>query len=70
MKVDKNILIEQFEKAWPSDKKMVDYCVGKVAAVAILPCGGIVTVDKQQIKKDFCFGESGMGEPLRDTRTG
>ena len=24
----------------------------------------------EQIKKDFCFGESGMGEPLRDTRTG
>ena len=59
MKADKNLLIEQFRKVWPRDKKMVDYCVGKVAAVAILPCGGIVTVDKQQIEKDFCFGESG-----------
>ncbi len=57
-KVDKDFLREQFSKAW-SDAKMIDYCVDKVAAVATLPNGDIITVDKQGIETHFCFGESG-----------
>lgn len=59
-KVDRDALRVQFCKAWNSPK-MVDYCVNKVAAVAVLPSGEIITVDKQSIEKDFCFGESGYG---------
>ena len=56
--IDKNMLRGEFAKACDSEH-MVDFCVGKVAAVAILPDGGIVTVDKQPIETRFCFGESG-----------
>ena len=48
----------EFSKAW-TDPDMIKYCTNKVAAVAVLPDGGVVTVDKQQIEKNFCFGESG-----------
>lgn len=57
-KLDKNALRVEFSKAW-SSPKMIDYCVGKVAAVAIMEDGSIITVDKKPIEKDFCFGESG-----------
>lgn len=48
----------EFAKAWAS-QKMVDYCTNKTAAVAVLPSGQWITVDKRGIEKDFCFGESG-----------
>lgn len=57
-KLDKAALRSEFAKAWESDK-MVDYCTDKVAAVAVLPSGEIVTVDKQHIETRFCFGEDG-----------
>lgn len=57
-KIDKAALRAEFAKAWTSPK-MVDYCVGKVAAVAVLPSGEIVTVEKQGIETRFCFGERG-----------
>ena len=57
-KVDKDFLRDQFSKAW-SDARMIDYCVNKVAAVATLPNGDIITIDKQGIETRFCFGESG-----------
>jgi hypothetical protein len=56
--IDKEMLREQFAKTW-SDPGMIKYCTEKVAAVAILPRGEIITVDKQRIEKRFCFGESG-----------
>ena len=56
--VDREALRAQFCKAW-DDPRMIDFCVNKVAAVAVLPSGEIITVDKQSIEKDFCFGESG-----------
>lgn len=56
--IDKEILRREFSKAWDSPK-MIDYCTNKVAAVAVLPGGEIITVDKQSIKTRFCFGESG-----------
>lgn len=56
--IDKAELRRQFEKAWDSPK-MVDYCVKQVAAVATLPSGEIITIDRQSIETRFCFGESG-----------
>lgn len=57
-KIDKDALRAEFAKAWNSPK-MIDYCVGKVAAVAVLPSGEIVTVEKKSIETRFCFGERG-----------
>ena len=58
MKVNKDMLHYEFSKAW-ADDRMINYCTNKAATMAILPDGGIITVDKQSIVKDFCFGESG-----------
>ncbi|MBQ1503016.1 MAG: hypothetical protein IIZ35_03345, partial [Clostridia bacterium] len=57
-KVDKAMLRREFSKIWDTER-MIDYCVNKTAAVAVLPNGDIITVDKQSIEKNFCFGESG-----------
>lgn len=57
-KVDRDMLRAEFAKAWNS-QRMIDYCVNKVAAVAELPGGELITVDKQSIETRFCFGESG-----------
>ena len=48
----------EYAKAW-ENPKMVDYCTNKAAAVAVLPSGEWVVVDKQHIETRFCFGESG-----------
>lgn len=48
----------EYAKIW-NDKKMVDYCTKKVAICAKLPGGELIPIEKQSIKKDFCFGESG-----------
>lgn len=58
MKANKELLQAEYSKVW-KDQKMIDFCVNKVAAVAVLPSGEIVTVEKRKIEKDFCFGESG-----------
>ena len=58
MKANKEMLHNEFSKIWESER-MTSYCTNKAATMAILPDGGIVTVDKQTINKDFCFGESG-----------
>lgn len=59
MSTEKEMIRNEYAKVWHKDQKMVDYCVGKVAALAILPDGGIIPVEKQGIEKNFCFGESG-----------
>lgn len=56
--LDKDMLKREFSKAW-HDEKMIDFCTNKVAACAVLSSGEILTIDKQHIKTDFCFGESG-----------
>ena len=56
--ISKEELRAEFAKAWESDR-MINYCTNKVAATAVLPTGEIITIDKESIKKDFCFGESG-----------
>lgn len=48
----------EYAKIW-DDKKMVDYCTKKVAICVKLPGGELIPIEKQSIKKDFCFGESG-----------
>lgn len=55
----KDLLKEEYTKVWGKDSHMVDWCVKQVSTVAVLPNGKIIPVDKQSIKKDFCFGESG-----------
>jgi len=57
--VDRDLLREQYGMAWHESPRMVDYCVNKAAAVAILPGGEIIVIDKQSIETRFCFGESG-----------
>ena len=54
----KEEITAEFAKAWKSPS-MIKYCAGKVAAVAVLPSGEWITVDKQTIETRFCFGESG-----------
>lgn len=56
--VDREMLRAEFAKVW-NEQRMIDYCTNKVAAVATLPDGTIITVDKQSIETRFCFGESG-----------
>lgn len=56
-KQDKEQLKTEFLKAW--SEKMAEWCVNNTAEFAVLPDGGIVTIDKQKIKTRFCFGESG-----------
>lgn len=58
-KEEKSMIRAEYKKAWPKSEKMVDFCTNQVAAIAELPGGALVTVDKQRIEKDFCFGESG-----------
>lgn len=56
--VDRDMLRAEFAKVWDA-QRMIDYCTNNVAAVATLPDGTIITVDKQSIETRFCFGESG-----------
>ena len=58
MKANKEMLHREYSMIW-SDDRMTNYCTNKVSTMAILPDGGIVTVEKAHIEKDFCFGESG-----------
>lgn len=45
---------KELRKAW-HDEKMVDFCANK-AAFIIEHNGGLYSIDKPSIKKDFCFG--------------
>ena len=53
---DKEILREQFEKAWQGRQDMIDYCVKKTSGYIIID-GIMVTYDKPTIQTDFWFGE-------------
>lgn len=41
---------------WENDKQMQDFCKKTCAYVVELENGNILTIDKPNIKKDFCFG--------------
>ena len=58
-RVDRAALTALYSQVWDS-KKMIDYCVNKVATVATMPNGYIIPIDKQSIETRFCFGESGF----------
>lgn len=51
--------IEDYEKAlhgvW-SDQRMIDYCMKKVDNVVKLDNGSLIAIEKESIKKNFCFG--------------
>ena len=55
---DREALRAEYAKAW-SSKSMIDYCTKKVLNIAELADGIIITIDKQPIETQFCFGESG-----------
>lgn len=59
MKTEKEMIRSEYAKVWGSDQSMTDYCADQVAALAVLPDGGIIPIEKQRIEKHFCFGESG-----------
>lgn len=58
-KDDRQMLAERFGETW-SDKKMVDYCVGKTSAYVELNDGSVLTIDKPRIETEFWFGEHGF----------
>ena len=55
-KATKKEIRAHFAKRWGGDSHMVDYCVKKVDIAVILSNGVIVTIDKEIIQKDYCFG--------------
>ena len=57
-KLDKALVRELYEAQYSSEKTLA-YHVDDVAAVAVLPAGDVVTVNKRRIETSFCFGESG-----------
>ena len=48
-----------YKKVWADDRKMIKYCMSKIGHVARLSNGLILKIEKPEIKKSFCFGESG-----------
>lgn len=59
-KEQKSMLREAYAgDVWNGDQRMTDYCTSRVAALAVLPNGEFIPVEKQHIEKNFCFGESG-----------
>ncbi len=56
---EKAIVRTEYEKVWGNDSRMINYCVNKTAQIAILPNDDIIAIEKQHIKKNFCFGENG-----------
>lgn len=46
-----------YAQVWDTDR-MLNYCCGKVAEIAEFSDGSFIPVDKEHIKKDFCFGYS------------
>lgn len=59
LEVDKTLLAREFSKCWTSEK-MVSFCVNRILNTVTLDDGTILTIEKQHIKTDFCFGESGF----------
>ena len=70
-KPNKDVLTREYAKHW--SEKMTNYCVNKVAAMATLPSGDIVVVDKQTIETRFCYDDSydyeGAGRMAEHART-
>lgn len=57
--VDRAEIAAEYAKIWGEGTKMQKFCIGKVLTTATLDDGTLIIIDKQSIKKDFCFGESG-----------
>lgn len=54
----KAMLRREYSKEWQT-LRMIDYCTNKAAEAAVMEDGTVVVVEKQSLKKQFCFGESG-----------
>lgn len=46
------------ENVWKKDGRMVDYCMKETDNVVRLDNGWLIPVEKEHLKKDFCFGYS------------
>lgn len=56
-KQDKQMLAEEFGKAWSEDSGMVDWCVKNVGGFWESSDGQVVTIDKPHVETEFWFGE-------------
>lgn len=54
---DREMLRAQYAMIW--NAHMTDYCANRVAALAELPGGELIPVEKHSVNTRFCFGESG-----------
>lgn len=63
---DEQTLLEEYmreyEKVWPGDKRMLDYCRKKFSGAVRLQNGGILYFEKLSIETEFCFGYSTCGQ--------
>lgn len=51
----------ELKKVWKDDAHMVDYCVSDTSVI-VKSDGLLIPIEKQRIKKDFCFGYSSCGQ--------
>jgi len=54
--------MKEYEKVWPDDKSMLDYCRKEFSGAVRLQNGGILYFEKPSIKTEFCFGYSTCGQ--------
>ncbi|MBR4397056.1 MAG: hypothetical protein IKS93_04305, partial [Methanobrevibacter sp.] len=47
---------ELLKDVWGNDERMIDYCLKKNELLLKTEKGYILEIEKQGIKKDFCFG--------------
>ena len=57
---------EYVESVWGNDKRMVDYCMGKVSQLVELDNSMMIEIEKQSIEKRFCFGYSDSRYDTKD----
>lgn len=50
-----DLLIEELRKIWGDKIDMINFCLSEVDILKTLPNGEIFTVEKEKIKKEFCF---------------
>lgn len=54
-------LLEEYARIWGRDQRMVDFCMNRIQRAVTLSNGDLVVIEKQHIKKDFCFGHGWCG---------
>lgn len=56
----KEILKEEYTKTGYGE--IADYCVQKIAEVVEMPDGSLIPIEKEDLRKHFCFGYGGIGD--------